>query len=41
MNTPEPAPAERAAIASVLRDAHFWVPVIVLLAGLVLLRWVS
>jgi hypothetical protein len=27
--------------SSVLRDIHFWVPTIVLIAGLVLLRWVS
>jgi hypothetical protein len=27
--------------AAVARDIHFWVPVIVLVVGLVLLRWVS
>ena len=41
MNTPEPAAAKSPTVASVLRDVHFWVPMIVLLAGLVLLRWVS
>lgn len=25
----------------VLRDAQFWVPVIVLVAGLLVLRWIS
>ena len=28
-------------LSSVLSDVHFWVPVIVLIAGLILLRWVS
>jgi hypothetical protein len=28
-------------LAVVARDIHFWVPVIVLVVGLVLLRWVS
>ena len=28
-------------LAAVARDIHFWVPVIVLVVGLVLLRWVS
>jgi hypothetical protein len=28
-------------LASVVGDAHFWLPVAVLAAGLVLLRWVS
>jgi hypothetical protein len=28
-------------LSSVLGDVHFWVPVIVLTAGLILLRWVS
>jgi len=41
MNPSEPAADERNALVLVLRDAHFWVPTIVLLAGLVLLRWVS
>jgi hypothetical protein len=30
-----------AILAAVARDLHFWVPVIVLIGGLVLLRWVS
>ena len=35
-------PGRGAAIfAAVVRDPHFWVPVMVLIAGLVLLRWVS
>jgi hypothetical protein len=25
----------------VLRDVHFWVPVVVLVAGLLVLRWIS
>ena len=28
-------------ISVVLRDAHFWVPVIVLAGGLLVLRWIS
>ena len=28
-------------IALVLRDVHFWVPVAVLIAGLVVLGWIS
>lgn len=28
-------------LAAVARDVHFWVPVIVLIGGLILLRWVS
>jgi len=27
--------------SAVVRDVHFWVPTIVLIAGLILLRWVS
>jgi hypothetical protein len=30
-----------AILLAVSRDIHFWVPIIVLIAGLVLLRWVS
>jgi hypothetical protein len=26
---------------AVLRDVHFWIPVIVLLGGLAVLRWIS
>jgi hypothetical protein len=25
----------------VMRDVHFWVPVVVLIAGLVVLKWIS
>jgi hypothetical protein len=25
----------------VLRDVHFWIPVVVLLGGLAVLRWIS
>jgi hypothetical protein len=28
-------------LSAVIRDVHFWVPAIVLIAGLILLRWVS
>jgi hypothetical protein len=28
-------------VSLVLRDVHFWVPVAVLIAGLVVLRWIS
>lgn len=28
-------------VSLVLRDAHFWVPVAVLIAGLLVLRWIS
>ena len=28
-------------VAAIATDAHFWVPTIVLLAGLALLRWIS
>jgi hypothetical protein len=28
-------------LAAVARDIHFWVPLIVLVVGLVVLRWVS
>ena len=27
--------------AMVLRDVHFWIPVVVLLGGLAVLRWIS
>lgn len=33
-------PSLVAALASVLRDAQFWVPVAVLLAGLLVLGWI-
>jgi hypothetical protein len=28
-------------VGLVLRDAQFWVPVVVLVAGLLVLRWIS
>ena len=28
-------------VSLVLRDIHFWVPVAVLIAGLIVLRWIS
>lgn len=27
--------------STVLRDVHFWVPVVVLVGGLLVLRWIS
>lgn len=36
--TPQGAPGGR--WGTILRDAHFWVPVAVLLGGLLLLRWI-
>jgi len=35
MNTPK-----RTRAAQILRDAHFWIPVAVLLAGLAVLQWI-
>ena len=31
----------RSWLSLVLRDVHFWVPVVVLIAGLLVLRWIS
>ena len=31
----------RGLLGTILSDVHFWVPVIVLLGGLAVLRWVS
>lgn len=31
----------RSLTAVVLRDIHFWIPVMVLLGGLAVLRWIS
>jgi hypothetical protein len=31
----------RVALSTIVRDVHFWVPVVVLVAGLLLLAWVS
>jgi hypothetical protein len=33
--------ARRGWLSLVIRDVQFWVPVIVLAAGLVVLRWIS
>jgi hypothetical protein len=30
----------RSLSATVLRDVHFWIPVVVLLGGLAVLRWI-
>jgi hypothetical protein len=38
MSATEPNPNTRGWMASVLTDIHFWVPVAVLLGGLLLLR---
>lgn len=32
---------ERGLVATVLRDVQFWVPVAVLVGGLLVLRWIS
>ena len=37
---PKDSPSPRNLLASVLTDAQFWVPVAVLLAGLLLLGWI-
>ncbi len=31
----------RAAVSAIFGDVHFWVPIVVLIAGLFLLAWVS
>jgi hypothetical protein len=38
----EKSPAQKSAgiWTSILTDAHFWVPVIVLIAGLLVLQWI-
>lgn len=36
-----PIRRERGLVATVLRDVQFWVPVIVLVGGLLVLRWIS
>jgi hypothetical protein len=35
------SPLPRGWLRVALRDAHFWIPVAVLLAGLLVLRWVA
>ncbi len=33
--------SNRSFLRSVLSDLHFWIPVVVLLGGLTVLRWIS
>jgi len=40
MNTPEPNTKARGRLPSILSDIHFWVPVAVLMGGLLLLRFI-
>jgi hypothetical protein len=40
MNVTEPDPNTRGRWASILSDIHFWVPVAVLMGGLLLLRFI-
>ncbi len=40
MNATEPDPNTRSWWTSVLSDIHFWVPVAVLMGGLLLLRFI-
>ena len=38
---PQTSPSNRAALGkAILSDTHFWVPAIVLLAGLLILHWI-
>jgi len=32
---------KRSRTVTVLTDAHFWIPMVVLIGGLLLLRWIS
>jgi len=41
MHRPPREPTAESWISLVLRDVQFWVPVVVLAAGLVVLRWIS
>jgi hypothetical protein len=36
-----PAPQPRRWANLILRDVQFWIPVVVLIGGLIVLRWVS
>ena len=36
-----PMETQRSLVHSVLTDLHFWIPVLVLIAGLVVLHWIS
>lgn len=40
MNDDRPAPRSRNWLRLVLTDIHFWVPVAVLIGGLLVLRWI-
>ncbi|HEX7698429.1 MAG TPA: hypothetical protein VF394_13560 [Candidatus Acidoferrum sp.] len=40
MNATEPDPNTRGRWASILSDIHFWVPLAVLMGGLLLLRFI-
>jgi len=40
MNATEPNTKARGRLASILSDIHFWVPVAVLMGGLLLLRFI-
>ncbi len=31
----------RSLTSTILADVHFWIPVVVLVAGIVVLRWIS
>jgi hypothetical protein len=41
MNDGRRAQRSRTWVGLVLRDVHFWVPVVVLIGGLLVLRWIS
>jgi hypothetical protein len=41
MNDGRRAQHSRNWLRLVLRDVHFWVPVVVLIGGLLVLRWIS
>lgn len=41
MHDADREPATDSWISLVLRDVQFWVPVVVLAAGLLVLRWIS
>jgi hypothetical protein len=41
MNDHPRAPRSRSWLSLVLRDLHFWIPVAVLIGGLLVLRWIQ
>ena len=41
MTTASDKTAQRGLLAVVLRDEHFWIPVAVLIGGLLVLRWIT